>query len=101
MVSILIPVYNYDITSLVSELYNQVITAHIDFEIIALDDKSSDDILSINNSTNKLKFTNYNLSDKNNGIAITRQLLVNKAKYNWVLLIDADMRLKDSFYISK
>jgi hypothetical protein len=100
MVSILIPVYNYDITSLVSELYNQVITAHIDFEIIALDDKSSDDILSINNSTNKLKFTNYNLSDKNNGIAITRQLLVNKAKYNWVLLIDADMRLKDSFYIS-
>lgn len=101
MLSILIPTYNYNVVPLVNELHKQCIENNIEFEIIALDDKSSSNIISINSSINKLKFTNYELSEKNNGIAVTRQLLVNKSKYSWVLLIDADMKLKDSFYISK
>jgi len=99
MLSILIPTYNYDITHLVYELHKQATKAEIDFEIIALDDKSSNNIISINSSINKLKFTNYELSEKNNGIAVTRQLLVNNAKYSWVLLIDADVELRNNDFI--
>ncbi len=100
MLSILIPTYNYNIVSLVDELHKQCVKCNIKFEIIALDDKSSKEIISINSSINKLNFTDYELSKSNKGIAITRQALVDKASYNWVLLIDADMKLKDSFYIS-
>lgn len=99
MLSILIPTYNYDITLLVSELHKQATNSGIIFEIIALDDKSHNNIILKNRSINKLEFTQYICSEQNNGIAITRQLLAQKAKYNWILLLDADVKLKSEFYI--
>ena len=42
MLSILIPTYNYNTTALVKTLQKQAITCAVDFEIIVLDDASSD-----------------------------------------------------------
>lgn len=100
MLSILIPTFNYDITTLVSYLHKQLIIAKIDFEIICLDDVSDEEIIKSNKKVNNLSYTTYKLSNINNGIAVTRQLLCNNAKYDWILLLDADTELKDELFIS-
>lgn len=100
MLSVLIPVYNYHVTELVNELHKQLTSSNIDFEIICLDDMSNQDIIDSNLEIEKLSNTSYKLSSKNNGIAITRQNLVDNAIYEWVVLIDADVELKDRNYIS-
>lgn len=100
MLSILIPTYNYDITVLVQNIHKQLINAKIDFEIICLDDLSDEKISNVNLAINKFPYTTYQLSSTNNGIAITRQLLCNKANYDWILLIDADTELRDDNFIT-
>ena len=42
MLSILIPIYNYNVYPLVEELHKQCIECKIDFEIICIDDASTD-----------------------------------------------------------
>lgn len=99
MISVLIPVHNYNICDLVKTLHKQLIAFKKDFEIICLDDNSNQQIKTSNLMINTLSNTSYSLSEKNNGIAITRQTLVEKAKYDWVILLDADVKLKDDLYI--
>jgi len=100
MLSILIPTYNYNIVSLVNSLHSQVTKTNIEFEIIALDDVSNHNIIKQNSEINVLKNTQYLLSRTNRGIAVNRQILCNKAKFDWILLLDADMKLKNDHFIS-
>lgn len=86
MLSILIPVYNYDVTELVSTLHDQALQLKIEFEIICLND----------NSTSKNPFSdlsNYRWEEnaENLGRSATRNKLVSLAKYSRLLFIDADM----------
>ena len=99
MLSILIPTYNYNIVSLVNNLHKQASQAVVNFEIICLDDVSDKEIIRSNIEINKLPFTKYQLSKHNNGIAVTRQLLSESAKYDWIILIDADTELIDDAFI--
>ena len=41
MISVLIPVYNYNISTLVTEIYKQLVSVNEEFEIICIDDCSS------------------------------------------------------------
>lgn len=99
MISILIPTYNYNIVQLVNTIHSQATKSNVEFEIIALDDVSNTDIIKQNSQINTLKNTQYLLSKTNGGIAVNRQLLCDKAKFDWILLLDADMKLKNDFYI--
>jgi len=101
MLSILIPTYNYNIVSLVDSLHKQLAKTKTVFEIICLDDVSDRKTIALNEEINKLPFTRYELSEQNKGIAITRQFLVEKAKYDWVILLDADTELIDNTFIPK
>lgn len=100
MLSVLIPVYNYNVTELVNNLHKQLIASNINFEIICLDDMSNQDIIDSNSSIKKLSNTTYKLSNKNKGIAVNRQILVETAIYNWIILLDADVELTGNNYIS-
>ncbi|MFD1163879.1 MULTISPECIES: glycosyltransferase family 2 protein [Hwangdonia] len=100
MLSILIPTYNYDIVHLVNDIHEQATKSNIEFEIIALDDVSNADTIKQNSKINVLKHTRYLVSKTNGGIAVNRQLLCDKAKFDWILLLDADMKLKDPLFIS-
>jgi len=100
MISVLIPVYNYKITKLVGDIHKQLIASNIDFEIICLDDKSNQEVIDSNSVIEKLSNTTYKTSNKNNGIAVNRQILVDAAIYDWIILIDADVELKGNNYIS-
>ena len=90
MISILIPVYNYDSVPLVKELHKQLRSAKIDFEIWVGDDGSETHFLDLNEKINRLSFTYYISSDQNIGREQTRQVLAQKAKYDWLLFLDAD-----------
>ncbi len=100
MISVLIPVYNYNICDLVNSIHKQLIASEKEFEIICLDDNSNPQIINVNSIINSLSNTSYVLSERNNGIAITRQSLIKKAKYSWIILLDADVKLKDASYIT-
>ena len=92
MISILIPVYNWDIKNLAQILSDQLSDLNINSEVIFYDDCSTDLALTeINkNVVEKLDF-NYVLSSQNRGIAEALNYLATLAKYDWLIYLDADV----------
>lgn len=99
MLSILIPVYNYNIFALVKELAKQCLKSKIAYEIIVFDDSSSV-IFEENSKINKLSNASYILLECNIGRSKIRNLLAQKAQYNWLLFLDADVFPKNANFIS-
>jgi len=90
MLSILIPIYNFDVRSFVNKLHKQAIDENILFEILLVDDASENTFRKINKSLNELKFVNYFQLEKNIGRSKIRNLLAEKAKYEYLLFADCD-----------
>ena len=100
MISILIPTFNFNTFPLVQELYNQAVTENIDFEIIVVDDASpSNEITEANSKINQPKNCRFERNENNLGRSQNRNLLVSKAQYDWVLLMDCDMFPKSKNFI--
>jgi len=89
-ISILIPVYNYNVTALVDVIHQQAIKTTIPFEIIIAEDASREHT-SENSRLKELSNVMYHTSDTNKGRAATRHLLAEKAHYDWLLFLDADV----------
>lgn len=90
MLSILIPVYNCDVTALVAQLRDQCLDCGISFEILIQDDASTQ-FMAENASLAQDLNCFYNRADKNLGRSKTRNLLAAKAKFDWILFLDADV----------
>ncbi|WP_411767737.1 glycosyltransferase family 2 protein [Winogradskyella sp. A3E31] len=102
MLSVLIPVYDCSIYSLVKELHQQLTESGIDFEILCFDDGStSSSIIENNNKVNAFSHTTYALLDKNYGRSLIRNKLASKAKYEYLLFIDNDSLITNANYIKK
>lgn len=96
MISVLIPVYNFEVTNLVKSLTKQLQKAKVPFEIICIDDFS--DKFSIENSElEQLSNVTFIKLTKNIGRSRIRNLLVKKASYNWLLFLDADVSISPNF----
>jgi hypothetical protein len=89
MLSILIPIYNYNIYPLVLELHGQCVECKIDFEILCLDD-GSNQIKSENQHVSALENCRLEIVEKNIGRSGIRNLLAKKAKFANLLFLDAD-----------
>lgn len=100
MLSILIPVYNYNIFTLVEMLYNQTLQCHIPFEIICLDDASQKFTIE-NQRINQFENTSYSVLEKNIGRSAIRNLLAQKAVYENLLFLDADTFPANDTFIAK
>jgi hypothetical protein len=98
MLSVLIPVYNYQCLTLVETVHKQLVASSLEFEIICQDD-ASEFYTSENNSVSQLSHTTYHLSSTNLGRITTRQQLATSAKYNWILFLDADVLPKSEQFI--
>lgn len=97
MLSILIPTYNYNIFHSVAELNRQCVLEQIDFEILAIDDASGG-FFKENNGINALDHCRYEVLEKNIGRSKIRNLLAEKARFDWLLFLDADtMPINDAF----
>ncbi|MBK5213909.1 MAG: glycosyltransferase [Flavobacteriaceae bacterium] len=102
MISILIPTYNYNIFSLVENLYEQCEKANIVFEILVLDDASTDKKTSKENSKiNLLDHCSFQILSENIGRSKIRNLLAEKAKFEWLLFLDADTFPSNPEFITK
>lgn len=101
MLSILIPVYNFDVRKLVIELAEQCRTATIPFEVILLDDASTPQYRIINKALGNLPDIRYEELPINVGRAKIRNLLLEKAQYTSLLFIDCDSALPDDLFIRR
>ena len=100
MLSILIPTYNYNIVALVTEIHKQISLTNISFEIICLDDASTL-FVTENETINQFSSAHYEILKDNVGRSKIRNLLAQKAKYDWLLYLDADVIPKDADFIKR
>ncbi|MAQ41129.1 glycosyltransferase family 2 protein [Mesonia oceanica] len=92
MISILIPTYNCIAVNLIKELHSQCLQLEIDFEIICLDDAShKTDTIIANREINTLHSVVFEELPQNIGRSAIRNKLAEKAKYPWLLYLDADV----------
>jgi glycosyltransferase involved in cell wall biosynthesis len=101
MISILIPVYNYNIVALVYDLHNQAFAASVPIEIIVLDDCSSELLRDQNKDVRKLASVKFIELEKNIGRASIRNKLAGMAAYPTLLFMDCDSKVPDPDYIKK
>jgi glycosyltransferase involved in cell wall biosynthesis len=100
MLSILIPVFNFNIVSLVTELHRQATEASIPFEIIVLDDCSSALLRDQNQDVAQLPGVRFYVLDKNIGRARIRNRLAEMAVYDSLLFMDCDVEVPTDYYIN-
>ena len=99
MLSILIPVYNFDITKLVETLYFQAEKAKVDFEIIIVDDASQKEYKIKNKILSRRKNVKYIEESVNIGRSKIRNRLTDLASYPYLLFVDCDSEVNSSNYI--
>ena len=101
MLSILIPVYNYNAVNLVRQLYNQSIALEIPFEILLLDDDSDNICKRENVILKDLPHTTLFELPTKVGRAIARNYLAGQAKYDYLLFLDCDSEPIDEQFIER
>lgn len=100
MLSILIPTYNYNVFPLVEELYKQCSAVKdFNFEILVFDDGSAL-FHTENNKINGLNNCSYHIFEENKGRTAIRNLLAQKAVFDYLLFLDADVRLISADFIA-
>lgn len=91
MISVCLPVYNFDINELTEELLSQASEYNIDIEILVFDDcslsfyKKRNSGIAVNSNVQYLEF------DHNLGRSKIRNRLADFAKGSWLLFLDCDM----------
>ena len=102
MLSVLIPIYNHDVKTLVTALDSQLAQAGIPYEIILADDCSTDlDIREKNAGLSQLDKVQYIQNQMNMGRAKIRNLLATKAHHPYLLFIDCDAMVGNQDFIKK
>ncbi|MBC3757453.1 glycosyltransferase family 2 protein [Hyunsoonleella sp. SJ7] len=99
MLSILIPTYNYDVTALVEELYQQCVDCSIQFEILVFDDGSNSSLNSQNKSIKNLNNCEFKSLEKNIGRSAIRNLLAKHSRFENLLFLDSDVLPESSNFI--
>jgi len=100
MLSILIPIYNYNAYPLVLELHKQCLECAIDFEILCQDDASKSVLNSENEKINSLSNCNFTELKVNIAHRQNRNMLASKAKFENLLFIDGDSIIILNNYVS-
>jgi glycosyltransferase involved in cell wall biosynthesis len=98
MLSILVPIYNYNTNPLVLELHKQCLECNIEFEILCQDD-CSNEFLTENQNSNSLENCYFSANKTNLGRGKNINSLAEKAKFEWLLILDCDTFPRDSNFI--
>ena len=99
MLSICIPVYNFNVIELVKSLHNEAETLNIEYEILISDDASKENFRKENGSLSTLSNVYYLQSKTNLGRTGSRNLLFKTAKYPYILFMDCDSKVSKQNYI--
>lgn len=101
MLSILIPVYNYNIVSLVEEIQTQTTALQIPFELLAFEDGSKSRLNEQNKQINLLSGCMFKELEVNIGRSAIRNLLAQNAQYEQLLFVDAGSYPKKKTFIKE
>ncbi|MEM6320956.1 MAG: glycosyltransferase family A protein, partial [Bacteroidota bacterium] len=101
MISILIPVYNFDVTQLVSDLQKQANQLTIPIEILVFDDGSTADFKQKNRSIQTYPIVNYKELLHNLGRSAIRNALTKVANFPYLLFMDGDSKVVRVDYLKK
>lgn len=101
MLSILIPVYNYDIRPFVLELVRQSRNAGIEFEIRCYDDGSACAFQNLNRELEQMDGVIYKELPNNIGRSAIRNLLARDAAFPFLLFLDCDSFPEYNDFISR
>ncbi|WP_299835849.1 glycosyltransferase [uncultured Tenacibaculum sp.] len=99
MISVLIPTYRWNSFPLVEKIHQQISKAEIPFEIIVIDDASNDDSVTQNRQSINLSNTSFQILPQNIGRSTIRNLLAEKARFSWLLFLDADVMTDNDNFI--
>ncbi len=100
MLSILIPIYNFDSRKLIKELHRQCVEANVDHEIIVADDASTECLDAIN-EISEYQYVNFFRYDENHGRSGIRNTLAMYANHQYLMFIDCDAEICSNNYITK
>lgn len=100
MISICIPVYNFDVTGLVVTLHQQALRQNVAAEVICIDDCSDARFREINKETCNT-YGKYIQLEENVGRARIRNLFLKYAMFDYLLFLDCDSVLISSNFIKK
>lgn len=99
--SILIPVYNFDVNTLVNQLHFQADLLKADYEILLIDDKSDNHFIQKNKQLENNANVRFIFLKENIGRSKIRNLLFEKAKHENCIIMDCDVELvKDDFLLN-
>lgn len=98
MISICIPVYNFDVTKLVNDLHKQLVTSEYPFEILLMDDASDESSRRMNNNAENANVSYIQISE-NIGRSKIRNKLAETARYPYLIFMDCDSKVPSNNYI--
>lgn len=99
--SVLIPVFNYDVRPLVRALLAQAQQWPGPVEIRCLDDGSGEETRQLHQELALVPGVVYQELGQNVGRAAIRNQLAAAARYSWLLLLDNDSRLPDDQFLAR
>lgn len=99
MLSILIPIYNFDVRPFIRDLSRLCAALNKPCEIICLDDASDLAIHMLNKEVRMLPHVQYERSETNLGRSAVRNALVAKAEYENLLILDCDGKVLNGDYL--
>ena len=100
ILSILIPVYNYNCVALVKALQQQAENCNIDYEILVADDGSDNaEIVCENRKINAIPHSVYHETGQNHGRSWIRNWLVSQSQGVYLLFIDSDAEICNAHFV--
>ena len=100
MISICIPVYNYNVVGLISSLLYQANKIKFPFEIIVIDDCSNKEFIDMYSSICKMDNVQVIALYKNVGRSKIRNLFIKQASFEHLLFIDCDCSISSKDYLN-
>jgi glycosyltransferase involved in cell wall biosynthesis len=101
MISIVIPVFNQDVTKLAGDLHTQLAALNIGGEILIMDDGSAPAWNALNKAVSQLPLVRYIGNGTNHGRIRIRELLAAAARYDWLIFLDGDSALLSDTFVQQ
>jgi glycosyltransferase involved in cell wall biosynthesis len=101
MLSICIPVYNFDVRALVYDLHEQAVRCDIPFEIVVMDDASDASYVAFLKDLETLPCVRIIALKENIGRSKIRNALVKTAQYPYLIFMDCDAATASNSYVAR
>jgi len=100
MLSVLIPIYNFDCRVLVGDLCRQGMKLEVPWEILLVDDASDTHYRELNRVVANREGVHYEELSSNRGRAKIRNYLADRASYDNLLFLDSDSKVVRADYLA-